>query len=200
MNREQAIKEVEWYRSLVRRKIKAWGYELNSDARSLLIENLNEVIERQDRLQYKELKHGYYIGELDEEGLRNGFGITTHTTADPDRWVMQAGEWHEECPMGWHTFYDSDCPKKKHFLALVKFSGERKHEAGTIHFSIAEYVSNFNHRTYRRYAGFRWTTLAVGLMIVFMILFILTRRIRLSLIGCVVVALLYALGSPRERQ
>lgn len=67
MNRDQAIEEIEWYRSLVKRKIREWGYELNSDARALLMGNMNEVAERRESLQLKELKHGYYIGELDEE-------------------------------------------------------------------------------------------------------------------------------------
>lgn len=200
MNRDQAIEEIEWYRSLVKRKIREWGYELNSDARTLLIGNMNEVAERRESLQLKELKHGYYIGELDEEGLRDGYGITTLTTKDPNRWVMQAGLWHEDCAMGWHTLYDSDCPKSKHFLALLNFKGERKREAGTVYFSIADYGSNFNPRKYRRYAGFRWTTLVVGLIIVFFALFILTRRVRLSLILCAVVALFYTLGALRERQ
>lgn len=200
MNRDTAIKEIAWYHSLVKRKIQDWGYELNSDARNLLMGNLNEIAERQDKLQFKELKDGYYIGELDEEGLRNGFGITTHTTSNPDRWVMQAGEWHEECPAGWHTLYDSDCPKSKHFLALLKFSGERKRESGTIHFSIAEYGSNFTQRKYRRYSGFSWSTLIVGLMIVFVALFFLTRRIRLSLMGCAIIAVFYTIGALRERQ
>jgi hypothetical protein len=158
------------------------------------------VAEREEKLQFKQLKNGYYIGELDEEGLRNGYGITTHTTKDPDRWVMQAGQWHEDCPQEWHTFYDSDCPKSKHFLALVKFKGERKSEAGTIHFSIADYGSNFKHRPYRRYSGFSWSTLVVGLMIVFTILFFFTRRIRLSLLGCIVIAVFYTIGALREKQ
>ena len=200
MDRDTAIKEIEWYRSLVKRKIHDWGYELNSDARSLLMDNLNEVAERQEKLQFKELKDGYYIGEVDEEGLRCGYGITTHTTANPDRWVMQAGRWYEECPMGWHTLYDSDCPKSKHFLALLKFNGNRKRAAGMIHFSIAEYGSNFTQRKYRRYTGFSWTTLVVGLMMVFVMLFFLTRRIRLSLMGCAVIAVFYTIGALRERQ
>ena len=113
---------------------------------------------------------------------------------------MQAGEWHEDCAMGWHTLYDSDCPKSKHFLALLNFKGERKSESGTVHFSIAEYGSNFKQRKYRRYAGFKWTTLVVGLIMVFIILFYLTHRIRLSLIVCAGVAIFYAIGALRERQ
>ena len=94
MDRNAAIKEIEWYHNLVRSKIREWGLELNQDARTLLMQNMSEVAERQDQLQFKQLKNGYYIGELDEEGLRNGYGITTHTTKNPDRWVMQAGQWH----------------------------------------------------------------------------------------------------------
>jgi hypothetical protein len=200
MNRNAAIAEIEWYHRLVKNKIREWGLELNKDARDLLLSNMEEIAERHDRLQFKEWKEGYYIGELDEEGLRNGFGITTHTTKNRNRWVMQAGEWHEDKAQGWHTLYDSDCPEPKHFLALLKFKGERKSETGTIEFSISEYGSNFTKRKYRRYAGFSWTTLVVGLSIVFFILFFFTRRIRLSLIGCGVVAVLYTIGALREKQ
>lgn len=200
MNRDHAIEEIEWYHSLVKRKIREWGYELNSDARTLLMGNMNEIMERRESLQLKKLKHGYYIGELDEEGLRNGYGITTLTTKDPDRWVMQAGKWHEDSATGWHTLYDSDCPKSKHFLALLNFKGERKREKGTVYFSIADYGSNFKPRKYRRYEGFSWATFAVGTTIVFFILFFFTRRIRLSLIGCAVIALLYIYGALNERQ
>ena len=200
MNHDRAIQEVEWYHSLVKRKIQQWGWELNTSARDLLLSNMEEISERRERLKFKPLKDGYYIGELDEDGLRNGYGITTLTTKNPNRWVMQAGEWHEERPQGWHTLYDSDCPESKHFLALVKFSGERRREAGEIEFSIADYGSNFTRRKYRRYTGFSWSTLVVGLMIVFMILFFLTRRIRLSLLGCAIVAILYTIGALREKQ
>lgn len=200
MNYDSAIAEVDWYCSLVRNRVRCWGGELNSDARSLLIGNMLKVADRRDKLQFKQLKNAYYIGELDEEGMLDGFGIVTHTTKNPDRWVMQAGEWHEDRAQGWHTFYDSDCPKSKHFLALVKFQGERKSESGIIEFSIAEHGSNFTRRKYRRYAGFSWTTLVVGLTMVFFILFLLTRRIRLSLVGCGIVAALYAIGALRERQ
>ena len=200
MNHDRAIQEVEWYHSLVKKKIRQWGWELNTSARDLLLSNMEEISERRERLKFKPLKDGYYIGELDEDGLRNGYGITTLTTKNPNRWVMQAGEWHEERPQGWHTLYDSDCPESKHFLALVKFSGERRREAGEIEFSIADYGSNFTRRKYRRYTGFSWSTLVVGLMIVFMILFFLTRRIRLSLLGCAIVAILYTIGALREKQ
>ena len=200
MDRNTAIREIEWYRNLVRGKIREWGLELNQDARTLLMDNMNEVAERKEKLQFKQLKNGYYIGELDAEGLRNGYGITTHTTKDPDRWVMQAGQWCEERPKGWHTLYDSDCPDSKHFLALLTFNGLRKRASGTVHFSIAEYGSNFTPRKYRRYTGFSWTTLVVGSMIMFVIFFFLTRRIRFSLMGCAVVAVLYTIGSLRERQ
>ncbi|MBQ2374842.1 MAG: hypothetical protein II299_07010 [Alistipes sp.] len=200
MDYKTAITEVEWYHTLVKRKIREWGLELNKDARDLLLGNMEEIAERHDKLQFKALKDGYYIGELDEEGLRNGFGITTHTTKNRNRWVMQAGEWHEDLAQGWHTLYDSDCPEAKHFLALVKFKGERKSENGKIEFSIAEYGSNFTPRKYRRYSGFSWSTLVVGLSIVFFALFFITRRVRLSLIGCAAVAIFYTIGALRERQ
>jgi hypothetical protein len=40
----------------------------------------------------------------------------------------------------------------------------------------------------------------VGLMIVFTILFFFTRRIRLSLLGCIVIAVFYTIGALREKQ
>ena len=42
--------------------------------------------------------------------------------------------------------------------------------------------------------------LVVGLMIVFTILFFLTRRIRLSLLGCIIIAVFYTIGALREKQ
>jgi hypothetical protein len=40
----------------------------------------------------------------------------------------------------------------------------------------------------------------VGLSIIFLMLFYLTRRVRLSLIGCAVIAILYTIGALREKQ
>ena len=62
MNREKAIEEVDWYRQLVVRKLRAWGRDLNPNIRRLLISNIDEVIAHRDALQYKEAKDGYYIG------------------------------------------------------------------------------------------------------------------------------------------
>lgn len=200
MNREDAIREVDWYHNLVRAKIREWGYELNRDARDLLLSNLEEVIDRREELKFKQLKSGYYIGQVDEDGLRNGYGITTHTTPNHNRWVMQAGLWHEERAEGWHTFYDSDCPKPKHFLALVKFKGERKSESGMIEFSLSDKGSNFTRRKYRRYEGFSWSTLAVGSIILFFFFFWLTRRIFISLCCVAIAAALYTIGAANERQ
>lgn len=201
MDREKAIAEIAWYRSLTRRKVKEWGLSLNRDEIELLEGNLDDVARvPHAELSYKEYKSGYYIGQTDEEGLRQGWGIMTHTTKNPDRWVMQAGFWHEERPMGSHTLYDSDSPKRKHFLASVRFSGERKRESGTIELSLAENGVSYLSRKYRRYSGFSLSTLAVGLTFIFILTFVLTRRFRLSLIVIIGFAIFYTIGALRERQ
>ena len=56
MDRNTAIREIEWYRNLVRGKIREWGLELNQDARTLLMDNMNEVAERKEKLQFKLVK------------------------------------------------------------------------------------------------------------------------------------------------
>lgn len=201
MDREKAIAEIAWYRSLVRRKVREWGLSLNRDEVDLLVGNLDDIANQPlDTMQYREYKSGYYIGQVDEEGLRQGWGIMTHTTKNPDRWVMQAGSWHEERPMGSHTLYDSDSPKRKHFLASVRFSGERKRESGIIELSLSEKGVSYIRRKYRRYAGFSLSTLAVGVTFAFILTFVLTRRFRLSLIVIIGLAIFYTIGALRERQ
>ena len=91
MNRERAIEEVEWYRQLVIRKLRTWGRDLHPETQRLLVENMDEVATRRDVLQYKEYADGYYIGQLDEDKRRHGYGIFTRTTKIRDRWTMQAG-------------------------------------------------------------------------------------------------------------
>ena len=201
MDREKAIAEIAWYRSLTRRKIKEWGLSLNRDEIELLEGNFDDVSRvPYEELRYKEYKSGYYIGQTDEEGLRQGWGIMTHTTKNPDRWVMQAGQWCDERAIGSHTFSDSDSPKRKHFLASVRFSGERKRESGVIELSLSERGVSYERRKYRRYEGFSPSTLAVGAVFAFILCFVLTRRFRLSLILVVVLAVFYTIGAIRERQ
>ena len=43
MDRVGAIKEVAWYRSLVRRKVREWGLSLNRDEEELLVGNMDDV-------------------------------------------------------------------------------------------------------------------------------------------------------------
>lgn len=201
MDRAGAIKEVAWYRSLVRRKVREWGLSLNRDEEELLVGNMDDVARlSEEQMQYKPYKSGYYIGQLDEDGLRHGWGVMTHTTKNPDRWVMQAGQWCDERPIGSHTLYDSDSPKRKHFLASVRFSGERKREAGMIELSLSERGVSYLKRKYRRYEGFSLSTLAVGLVFIFILSFVLTRRFKLSLIIIVLIAVFYTIGALRERQ
>ena len=88
MDREAAIAEVDWYRTLVRRRIERWGGTLPPKARAMLTENMDEVAARKSSLQFKADREGYYIGEVDEEGLRQGYGIYTRTTNKPDHWTM----------------------------------------------------------------------------------------------------------------
>ena len=201
MDRAGAIKEVAWYRSLVRRKVREWGLSLNRDEEELLVGNMDDVARlNEEQMQYKPYKSGYYVGQLDEDGLRHGWGVMTHTTKNPDRWVMQAGQWCDERPIGSHTLYDSDSPKRKHFLASVRFSGERKREAGMIELSLSERGVSYLKRKYRRYEGFSLSTLTVGLVFMFILCFVLTRRFRLSLIIIVLIAFFYTIGALRERQ
>ena len=80
MNRAGAIAEVDWYRNLVARKLRLWGGDLRADFKELLLANIDEVAEHKESLTFKEYKDGYYIGQVDEEGLRHGYGIYTRTS------------------------------------------------------------------------------------------------------------------------
>lgn len=201
MDRAKAVGEIAWYRSLVRRKVREWGLSLDHNEIDLLVGNLDDIARQSEQsLQLKPYKSGYYIGQMDEDGLRHGWGIMTYTTKNPDRWVMQAGQWCDERAIGSHTFYDSDSPKCKHFLASVRFSGERKRESGVIELSLSERGVSYERRKYRRYEGFSPSTLAVGAVFAFILCFVLTRRFRLSLILVVVLAVFYTIGAIRERQ
>lgn len=199
MDREKAIEEVDWYRQLVVRKLRAWGHDLNPEIRRLLIANIDEVAAHHESLQYKQEKDGYYIGQTDEDGLRHGYGIFTRTTDRHDRWAMQAGYWQEGRPMGTHTLYDSDCPQAHHYLAAMHFLGERRRERGMVEVSISEKGINTRPRKYRRWEGFSLSTLAVGSAMIFFFILALTRNVRITLIVVAFVAGLYFLGSLRGR-
>ena len=175
-DREAAIEEMEWYDALVRRKLRTWGRWLDRDHKRILTDNFDALAPRREALQFIVDDEGYYIGEVDEEGLRHGFGVYTCNTIGPKRWVMQAGMWHEGRPTGPHTLYDASGPSGQHFLASVYYTGERRHERGLVQFSISDDGYNGRPRKYRRYERFSMATLAVGLAIVYMICFFLTRR------------------------
>ena len=150
MDRAGAIAEIEWYRNLLDRRLRDWGRHLKREARERLLSKIERVQEC-DNLQFKQYEEGYYIGQLDEDGLRHGYGIYTRTTNKPDHWTMQAGRWVESRPIGTHTLYESDCPEKHHYLAAVYFSGERRKAKGTIGFSLSEAGINTEQRQYKRY-------------------------------------------------
>lgn len=198
-DREAAIEEMEWYDALVRRKLRTWGRWLDCDHKRILTDNFDALSARREALQFIVDDEGYYIGEVDEEGLRHGFGVYTCNTIGPKRWVMQAGMWHEGRPTGPHTLYDASGPSGQHFLASVYYTGERRHERGLVQFSISDDGYNGRPRKYRRYERFSMATLAVGLAIVYMICFFLTRRMSLSLMVCAVVAFLYLIGANRRQ-
>ena len=163
---EAAIEEMEWYDALVRRKLRTWGRWLDRDHKRILTDNFDALSARREALQFLVDNEGYYIGEVDEEGLRHGFGVYTCNTIGPKRWVMQAGMWHEGRPTGPHTLYDASGPSGQHFLASVYYTGERRHERGLVQFSISDDGYNGRPRKYRRYERFSVATLAVGLAIV----------------------------------
>lgn len=200
MDRDAAIKEIDWYASLVRRKIGQWGRDLMPAHREKLLGNISDVAERRDSLQFVQYDDGYYIGQTDEEGLRQGYGILTRTTPDRNRWVMQAGFWQEDRPMGSHTLYDADAPAGKHSLASVYYSGERRRERGTVEFSVSAEQINIARRKYRRYEGFSASTMFVGLSLVYVVTLLLTRNSKIGLMVVIVVVLLYLTGSMRERR
>ena len=199
MDRAGAIAEIEWYRNLLDRRLRDWGRHLKREARERLLSKIERVQEC-DNLQFKQYDEGYYIGQLDEDGLRHGYGIYTRTTDKRDRWTMQAGRWVEGRPIGTHTLYESDCPDAHHYLAAVYFTSERRREKGIIGFSLSEAGVNTEQRTYRRYEYFSLSTLAVGSAMIFVLLLALTRNAKISLVGVIAVAVLYLISYIRGRQ
>ena len=200
MNRQAAIDEVDWYAELVARKLRLWGRELKPSLKERLLGNMSDVQERKKLLQYKAFADGYYIGELDEDGIPHGYGIRTYTTARRDRWVMHAGFWVEGRAMGAHTLYDADCPDSRHYLAEITFKGERRRESGMIEYKLSESGINGRSHKYRRYEGFSLSTMAVGLSFVYMLCFALLRNAKVGLFVTAVVAILYMLGNIRRRE
>lgn len=200
MDREAAIAEVDWYCNLVSLRIERWGASLPPKAKALLKDNMEEVAALKHTLQFKSLKEGYYIGEVDEEGLQQGYGIYTRTTQKRDRWTMQAGRWVEGRPIDIHTLYESDCPDTHHYLAAVHFTGNRRNERGEIGFSLSEAGINTQQRSYRRYEYFSLSTIAVGSAMIFLLGLVITRNAKISLLGVVVVVFLYLVSYIRGRQ
>ena len=199
MNRQGAIAEIDWYRSLVERKLRLWGGDLREDLRHKLLDNIERVASKKDALVFKPDKQGYYIGEGDEEGLRHGYGIYTRTGVNRDRWMMQAGEWVEERPVGIHTLYDADCPEKHHYLAAVHFKGNRRHERGLVGVKISERGVDTRPRKYRKWEGFSWSTVIVGGIFVYIATLVFIRNAKICLFVMGAVIALYILGCIRGR-
>ena len=181
MNKTGAIAEVDWYRNLVARKLRDWGWDLRADFKELLLSNLDEVAERKEALSFKKYDEGYYIGQVDEEGLRHGYGIYTRTGVNRDRWMMHAGEWVEERPVGIH------------------FKGNRRHERGLVGVKISERGVDTQPRKYRKWEGFSWSTVIVGGIFVYIATLVLIRNAKICLIVMGAVLALYILGCIRGR-
>ena len=199
MDKAGAIAEVDWYRNLVARKLRDWGWDLRADFKELLLSNLNEVAERKASLSFKQYDEGYYIGQVDEEGLRHGYGIYTRTGENRDKWMMHAGEWVEERPVGIHTLYDADCPEKHHYLAAVHFKGNRRRERGLIGLKLSERGVDTQPRKYRKWEGFSLSTLVYGAIFVYILTLVFIRNAKICLIVMGAVIILYILGCLRGR-
>ena len=80
MNKTGAIAEVDWYRNLVARKLRDWGWDLRADFKELLLSNLDEVAERKESLSFKKYDEGSTITEiqsyLGDKGITNTKGRT----------------------------------------------------------------------------------------------------------------------------
>lgn len=200
MNRESAIQEIGWYRHLVSRRLADWGRDLEPRYRNMLLSNIDDVVECGAAVEYKEYENGYYIGQVDEDGLRHGSGIFTRTTDNRDRWVMQAGEWNEERATGVHTLYDADCPEGQHYIAALYFTGNRRRESGLVQLSVSVHGIDFRERKYRRWEGFSFSTLLVGGLMIYVFLLATIRNAKLALVVVGFIAALYILGSLRGRQ
>lgn len=200
MTRDEAIKEIDWYRQLVEKRLRQWGKGISAEWRERLSGNLSDVAERAACLEFREYADGYYIGEVDEEGLRQGYGIYTRTTGRNAGWTMQAGFWHEDRPMGSHTLYDADAPATSRMLASVYFSGNRKNERGKIEYSISPRGIECRERKFRPWEGFSLSTMVIGLGLIYLLLMVTLRNARISLFVIAIIGLLYAFGSMRGRR
>lgn len=198
MDRAGAIAEIEWYRNLLDRRLRDWGRHLKREARERLLSKIERVQECED-LQFKQYDEGYYIGQLDEDGLRHGYGIYTRTTDKRDRWTMQAGEWVEERPTGSHTLYEADCPDELHYIASLYFRGRRR-ERGIVQITISSRGVDLENRKYRRWERFSLSTMVVGGLMIYIFLLALTRNAKIGLFVVAGVFIFYLLGFVRGRR
>lgn len=198
MDRAGAIAEIEWYRNLLDRRLRDWGRHLKREARERLMSKIERVQACED-LQFKQYDEGYYIGQLDEDGLRHGYGIYTRTTDKRDRWTMQAGEWVEERPMGSHTLYEADCPDELHYIASLYFRGRRR-ERGIVQITISSRGVDLENRKYRRWERFSLSTMVVGGLMIYIFLLALTRNAKIGLFVVAGVFIFYLLGFVRGRR
>ena len=198
MDRAGAIAEIEWYRNLLDRRLRDWGRHLKREARERLLSKIERVQEC-DNLQFKQYDEGYYIGQLDEDGLRHGYGIYTRTTDKRDRWTMQAGEWVEERPTGSHTLYEADCPDDLHYVASLYFRGRRR-ERGIVQITISSRGVDLENRKYRRWERFSLSTMVVGGLMIYIFLLALTRNAKIGLFVVAGVFIFYLLGFVRGRR
>jgi hypothetical protein len=198
MDRAGAIAEIEWYRNLLDRRLRDWGRHLKREARERLLSKIERVQEC-DNLQFKQYDEGYYIGQLDEDGLRHGYGIYTRTTDKRDRWTMQAGEWIEERPTGSHTLYEADCPDDLHYVASLYFRGRRR-ERGIVQITISSRGIDLENRKYRRWERFSLSTMVVGGLMIYIFLLAVTRNAKIGLFVVAGVFIFYLLGFVRGRR
>ena len=198
MDRAGAIAEIEWYRNLLDRRLRDWGRHLKREARERLLSKVERVQEC-DNLQFKQYDEGYYIGQLDEDGLRHGYGIYTRTTDKRDRWTMQAGEWIEERPTGSHTLYEADCPDELHYVASLYFRGRRR-ERGIVQITISSRGVDLENRKYRRWERFSLSTMVVGGLMIYIFLLAVTRNAKIGLFVVAGVFIFYLLGFVRGRR
>ena len=198
MDRAGAIAEIEWYRNLLDRRLRDWGRHLKREARERLLSKIERVQEC-DNLQFKQYEEGYYIGQLDEDGLRHGYGIYTRTTDKRDRWTMQAGEWVEERPTGSHTLYEADCPDELHYVASLYFRGRRR-ERGIVQITISSRGVDLENRKYRRWERFSLSTMVVGGLMIYIFLLAVTRNAKIGLFVVAGVFIFYLLGFVRGRR
>ena len=198
MTREEAIKEIGWYRQLIEKRITLWGKGLSVEWRDRLVGNISDVAQRESLLELKEYDNGYYIGELNAKGQREGYGIYTLTNGKG--WIMQAGFWQKDAPMGSHTIYDAAAPAAKRILASVHFSGRSKKERGKIELSISPRGIDSRERKFQQWEGFSLSTMVVGLSIIYLLLMVIVRNARVAIFIIAIIGLLYAFGCMRGRR